>query len=85
MGMSTVRRTIMLTQAQNDWIKDQIESGAYANDSEVMRDLICKAQQESIELAAIRKALIDGENSGLSARGPEDIRVAVRKRKSLNG
>jgi antitoxin ParD1/3/4 len=83
--MTTVRKTITLTDTQNDWIKAQIDSGAYTNDSEVLRDLIRKAQQETSEIEAIRAALIEGERSGLSARGPEDIRAAVKKRKLLNG
>jgi antitoxin ParD1/3/4 len=51
----------------------------------VLRDLIRKAQQETSEIEAIRAALIEGERSGLSARGPEEIRTAVKKRKSVNG
>jgi len=76
--MTTVRKTITLTDTQNDWIKAQIDSGAYTNDSEVLRDLIRKAQQESAEVEAIRAALIEGEKSGISARSPEDIRAAVK-------
>ena len=83
--MTTIRKTITLTDTQNDWIKAQIESGAYTNDSEVFRDLIRKAQREAEEIEAIRAALIEGENSGLSARSPEEIRAVVKKRKSLNG
>lgn len=82
--MTTVRKTITLTDSQNDWIKAQIDSGAYTNDSEVLRDLIRKAQHETAEMEAIRAALIAGERSGISARSPEGIRVAVKKRKSLN-
>jgi antitoxin ParD1/3/4 len=82
--MTTVRKTITLTDTQNDWIKAQIDSGAYTNDSEVLRDLIRKAQHETDEMEAIRAALIAGERSGISARSPEGIRVAVKKRKSLN-
>ncbi|MFZ4069047.1 MAG: type II toxin-antitoxin system ParD family antitoxin [Caulobacterales bacterium] len=83
--MTTVRKTITLTDTQNDWIKAQIDSGAYTNDSEVLRDLIRKAQQESAEIEAIRAALIEGEKSGVSARSLEDIRAAVKARKRLNG
>ena len=83
--MTTVRKTITLTDTQNDWIKAQIDSGAYTNDSEVLRDLIRKAQQETSEIEAIRAALIEGERSGLSARGPEEIRAAVKKLKPQNG
>lgn len=83
--MTTVRKTITVTDAQDDWIKAQIASGAYTNDSEVLRDLIRRAQQESAGLEAIRAALIEGEQSGLSRRTPESIRAAVKKRKARNG
>lgn len=81
--MTTVRKTITLTDKQDAWIKSQISSGAYTNDSEVMRDLIRRAQAESDRLEAIRAALMEGERSGLSDKTPEAIRGAVRKRKSL--
>lgn len=77
--MSTIRKTITLTDTQNDWIKAQIESGAYTNDSEVMRDLIRKAQAEHAEIEAIRAKLIEAEQSGVSDRTPEDIRQDVLK------
>lgn len=83
--MTTVRKTITLTGTQNEWIKAQIDSGAYTNDSEVLRDLIRKAQQESAQIEAIRAALIEGERSGVSSRGPKDIREAVKKRKARHG
>ncbi|WP_337188842.1 type II toxin-antitoxin system ParD family antitoxin [Phenylobacterium sp.] len=82
--MTTIRKTITLTGAQNDWIKAQIDSGAYTNDSEVLRDLIRKAQQERADIEAVRAALIEGERSGLGARSPEDIRAAVKARISRN-
>lgn len=83
--MSTIRKTITLTDTQNDWIKAQIESGAYTNDSEVMRDLIRKAQAEHAEIEAIRAKLIEAEQSGVSDRTPEDIRQDVLKSRGLNG
>ncbi len=81
--MSTVRKTITVTDKQDEWIKAQITSGAYTNDSEVMRDLIRRAQAESDKIEAIRAALVEGERSGLSEKSPEAIRAAVKKRKSL--
>lgn len=32
--MGTVRKTITLTDQQDEWIKAQIDAGRYANDSE---------------------------------------------------
>lgn len=62
--MATVRKTITLTDQQDDWIAAQIEAGHYTNDSEAIRDLIRRAQERGNDIEAIRQALIQGENSG---------------------
>lgn len=62
--MSTVRKTITLTEQQDRWVKAQIEAGHYTNDSEYIRDLIRREQERSAEIEAIRTALIEGEASG---------------------
>jgi antitoxin ParD1/3/4 len=62
--MGSVRKTITITNQQDEWIKAQIDSGGYTNDSEYIRDLIRRDQAESAEIKAIRKALIEGEESG---------------------
>ncbi len=83
--MATVRKTITLTDTQNDWVKAQIDGGDYTNDSELFRDLIRKAQQERAGIEAIRSALIEGEKSGMSDRMPGEIRQSVKNRKLKNG
>lgn len=62
--MSTIRKTITLTDKQDDWIKAQITAGHYTNDSEYIRDLIRREQERNAEIEAVRAALIEGENSG---------------------
>lgn len=62
--MKTVRKTITVTKQQNEWIKAQIESGNFTNDSEYIRDLVRKDQTQSSEIDAIRRELIQGEQSG---------------------
>jgi len=62
--MGTVRKTITLTDQQDNWIKAQISAGHYTNDSEYIRDLIRREQERNAELEAIRAALIEGEASG---------------------
>lgn len=79
MGMH--RKTITLTEQQNNWVKSQIESGHFGNDSEYIRDLIRKDQQAKERLAILRQALVEGESSGESK--PLDIsaiKTAVHKR-----
>ncbi len=62
--MSAVRKTITLTEQQDNWVKAQIEAGNYTNDSEYIRDLIRREQERSAETEAIRAALLEGEASG---------------------
>jgi len=62
--MSTVRKTITLTDQQDNWVKAQIQAGHYTNDSEYIRDLIRREQERVGQLEAVRAALIEGENSG---------------------
>lgn len=83
--MATVRKTITLTDQQNDWIKARISSGDFTNDSEYFRDLIRRDQQRSSELQQLRTALIEGEHSGISDRSPDDILRAARERLKTDG
>ncbi len=79
--MSMHRKTITLTEQQNTWVKGQIESGHFGNDSEYIRELIRRDQQSKEHLAALRQALVEGENSGPPI--PLDIaaiKAAGRKR-----
>ena len=62
--MGTTRKTITVTDQQNNWIKAQIAAGQFTNDSEYVRDLIRRDQASQADLAAIRAALIEGEDSG---------------------
>ncbi len=66
--MATVRKTITLTDQQDDWIKAQVERGDYTNDSEYIRDLIRREQERGQEIEAIRPALIKREKSGKPKR-----------------
>jgi antitoxin ParD1/3/4 len=62
--MGTTRKTITVTDQQDEWIKAQIETGGFTNDSEYIRDLIRRDQARNVEAEAIRAELIRGEESG---------------------
>jgi len=62
--MSTTRKTITVTDQQNNWIKAQITAGEFTNDSEYIRDLIRRDQASKAEIETIRAALIESEQSG---------------------
>ena len=79
--MGTVRKTITLTEQQDNWVKAQIEAGNYTNDSEYIRDLIRREQERSAETEAIRAALIEGEASG----EPKRFDISAFKQRMLAG
>jgi antitoxin ParD1/3/4 len=77
--MTTIRKTITLTEQQDGWVKAQIEAGHYTNDSEYIRDLIRREQERSVQIEAIRSALIEGEASG----EPQPFDVGAFKQRML--
>jgi antitoxin ParD1/3/4 len=83
--MGTVRKTITLTEQQDQWIKAKIAAGQFTNDSEYIRDLVRRDQDRNAQIEAIRATLIEGEKSGMSTRTPDDIRKAVQERMRKNG
>ena len=62
--MSTLRKTITITEHQGLWIKSKVAAGDFTNDSEYIRDLIRRDQAGFREIEAIRTALEKGEESG---------------------
>ena len=62
--MGTIRKTITVTDQQDNWIKAQIAAGQFTNDSEYVRDLIRRDQASQADIEVIRAALIEGEESG---------------------
>ena len=83
-NMGMVKKSITVTDQQNEWIQYQLSVGKYASDSELLRDLIRKEQARSDELSAIRQALLVGEKSGLSKRKPAEIMAEVLANRSLS-
>lgn len=69
----TIRKTIVISEPQDDWIKAQVGSGNYNNDSEYIRDLIRKDQERKDKILAMQKLIDEGLASGISNRSIEDI------------
>lgn len=89
--MAMVKKSITVTDRQDEWIQAQMAKGQYASDSEIFRELIRERQareSEGLELQVIRAALIEAEK-GLDANGysestVDEIMQQVIKRKGLN-
>jgi len=82
--MVMLRKTITVTEQQASWIKSQINSGQYGNDSEYLRELIRLDQANKEKIAVLRAALIEGEESGVSKRGMSDMLNDAKKRHPMN-
>ena len=63
--MSMVKKSISVTDQQDNWIKAQVDTGRYGNESEVLRELIRERQMleqdAPEEVRAVRAALIEAE------------------------
>lgn len=81
--MATVRKTITLTDTQDDWIKSQVANGDYTNDSEYFRDLIRREQEKE---RALKIAIEKGLASGPSDRSLDEIWAEAEARyRAANG
>jgi len=82
--MPMVKKSISVTDQQDSWIKAQIKTGHYGNESEVVRELIrerqLRDQETPAEIKAIRAALIAGEESGFSDSSVDEIWEEARQR-----
>jgi antitoxin ParD1/3/4 len=83
--MTTVRKTISFTQQHDTWIKARLASGDYASDSEYVRDLIRRDQQENEKYQALKAAIQQGFDSGVSDRDIKRIMNDVEERLRANG
>jgi antitoxin ParD1/3/4 len=83
--MGMIKKSITVTDQQDAWIKAQLINGDYGNESEVLRDLIRRAQHKNAEIDAIRAALIEAEESGFSTSTRDEIKLAVQERLRKNG
>ena len=75
--MDTIRKSITFTEQQHRRIKMKVENGDFTNDSEYIRDLVRKDQEETEELWELKKAIEDGLKSGVSPLKIKDIIAKV--------
>ena len=68
-----IKKSITVTNSQEQWIQAQIATGAYASYSEVIREALREKQAHNLEIEQIRAALIVGEESGISNKTVAEI------------
>ena len=66
--MATIRKSLTVTEAQEQWIKLQIEIGGFANDSEYLRHLIRSDEERHREFLMTKVAIEEGYDSGVSPK-----------------
>ena len=74
------RQSISLTQPNDEWLKNQIDSKEYASKSELVNDLIRQARRQQRKIDWISAKLERAENSGFTNDSKEQI---LAKSKSL--
>lgn len=79
-----VKKSITVTDQQNEWIQSQLSKGNYASDSELLRDLIRKEQDKQNQITEIRMALDAAEGSGISTRSTREIMNDVLSSRGIN-
>jgi antitoxin ParD1/3/4 len=83
--MAMLRKTITIPDAMDGWVKAQIESGRYGNDSEYFRDLIRRDQEKRQAEQDLRVLIQEGLDSGVSSSTIPDIMKRVEDRLRKNG
>ncbi|ESS73968.1 putative transcriptional regulator, CopG/Arc/MetJ family [Methyloglobulus morosus KoM1] len=75
---------ISIPDPMKDWVQAQVETGAYANSSDYVRDLIRKDQENRNKLVSLQKAITEGLESGKSDKSFDEI-IDAAKLKLQNG
>jgi antitoxin ParD1/3/4 len=83
--MSTLRKTITVTEQQGAWIKSRIKDGDFTNDSEYLRDLIRRDQERAQKIANMQRLVTEGIESGMSNKTPEQIMAEIEQKMRDNG
>jgi antitoxin ParD1/3/4 len=85
MPMSMMRKTITIPEAMEEWVKAQIESGRYGNDSEYFCDLVRRDQDRRQAEQDLRTLIQEGLESGISAATVPEIMNRVEDKLRNNG
>jgi antitoxin ParD1/3/4 len=83
--MPTIRKTITFTEKQDKWIKSRITTGEFTNDSEYLRDLVRRDQLKNAKFSALKAAITEGMESGVSDKSVPDIMKEIEDRMRADG
>lgn len=72
--------SIILGEHFEGFVSEQVSSGRYGSTSEVVRAGLRLLEEHEAQLRSLRRALIEGEESGVSDRSVDDIWAEVESR-----
>ena len=82
--MGIVRRTITLTDQQDQWVRAKTAAGDFTDDSEYIRDLIRRDQEQDqeqdVRFLALKAAIQEGLDSGVSDKTVPRIMEEIEAR-----
>lgn len=83
--MPMMRKTITISDTMEEWVKSQIDSGRYGNDSEYFRDLIRRDQDRRAAEERLSSLIEEGLASGVSDDNIPGIMARVESKLRQNG
>ena len=83
--MGTVHKTITLTDQEDHWVKARIAAGGFIDDSEYIRDLIRRDQEQNARFQALEAAIQEGIDSGISDKTVPRVMEEVETRLRADG
>ena len=78
--MALVKKSITITDRHEQWIRAQVASGDYGSDSEYFRTLIRQDQERNATFRALKEAVQEGVESGVSDRTVKEIWAEAEQR-----
>lgn len=83
--MGMVKKSITVTNQQEDWIQAQMATGHCGTDSELIREALREKQVRMQEIETIRAKLISAEQRGFSDKTTEHILAKSKEELRRNG
>ncbi|ARN78260.1 CopG family transcriptional regulator [Nonlabens spongiae] len=74
------RQSISLTEPNDTWMKELLNSKEYSSKSEIVNDLIRQARKQQAEIEFIRKKIEAAEKSDFTDMTREEILEEARRR-----
>ncbi len=76
---------ISLPNPMREWVEQQIQGGRYSNNSDYVRDLIRRDQEQCDKTLALQRAITKGLESGLDGKlDMDEIKRLAREQAQLN-